>query len=44
MNEFFIYKRLSPEMEKYYNKLRQEEQTRKFIEKQKMMRYDDYLK
>ena len=44
MNEFFIYKRLSPEMEEYYNKLRQEEQIRKFTEKQKMLRYDDYLK
>ena len=44
MNEFFIYKRLSPEMEEYYNKLRQEEQIRKFTEKQKMMKYDDYLK
>lgn len=44
MNEFFIYKRLSPEMETYYNKLRQEKQIKKAIEKQNMERYDNYLK
>lgn len=44
MYEFFIYKRLSPEMEEYYNKLRQEGQIRKFAQKQNMIRHDNYLK
>ena len=44
MHEFFIYKRLSPEMEEYYNNLRQENQVKKWIEKQKMEKNDDYLK
>ena len=44
MHEFFIYERLSPEMEEYYNKLRQENQIKKWIEKQKIEKNDDYLK
>ena len=31
-------------MEEYYENLRQKEQVRRAIEKQKMERYDDYLK
>ncbi len=44
MNMFFSYERLSPEMEEYYNKLRQQEQIKRAIEKQNMERHDDYLK
>lgn len=44
MYEFFIYERLSPEMETYLNKLRQQEQTRKWVERQNMERHDNYLK
>lgn len=44
MHEFFIYERLSPEMEEYYDKLRQENQVKKWIEKQKIEKNDDYLK
>ena len=44
MYEFFIYERLSPEMETYLSKLRQQEQTRKCVERQQMERYDNYLK
>lgn len=44
MHEFFIYERLSPEMELYYDKLRQENQVKKWIEKQKIEKNDDYLK
>lgn len=44
MYEFFIYKRLSPEMELYYENLRHESQVKKWIEKQKIEKNDDYLK
>lgn len=44
MHEFFIYERLSPEMETYLSKLRQQEQTRKCVERQQMERHDNYLK
>lgn len=44
IHEFFIYERLSPEMETYLSKLRQQEQTRKYVERQQMERYDNYLK
>ena len=44
IHALFIYERLEPKMEKYYENLRQKEQVRRAIEKQKMERYDDYLK
>ena len=44
IHALFIYERLEPKMEEYYENLRQKEQVRRAIEKQKMERYDDYLK
>ena len=40
----FRYERLSPEMEAYYEKLRQENQVKKYDEKQKIEKNDNYLK
>lgn len=44
IHALFYYERLSPEMELYYDKLRQENQVKKWIEKQKIEKNDDYLK
>ena len=44
IHALFYYERLDPKMEEYYEHLRQKAQIDRAIEKQKMERYDNYLK
>ena len=44
MPSLFKYERVSAEKEEEYNKLRQQNQIKRAIEKQNLERYDDYLK
>ena len=44
IHALFYYERLDPKMEEYYEHLRQKAQMDRAHAKQKMERYDDYLK
>ena len=44
IHDLFRYERLAPKMEEYYEHLRQKAQIDRAIAKQKMERYDNYLK
>ena len=44
IHALFYYERLDPKTEEYYEHLRQKTQIDRAIGKQKMERYDDYLK